>query len=140
MSKFTAFIIIVALRIAYHPSNAQTGLVPFASQSPSPLPSVTNLSHPAKLISFNGSIINKRVFLQWEVSENETADQFEVEKSTDGKNFTIAALVFGTDKPETGNYWFYEKANTKKFYYRIKMITKTRKTEYSQVVEITPDT
>ena len=136
MTKFTAFIIIVALRIGYHPSVAQSDRAPFAS--PSSLSSGTTLLHPAKLIRFNGNISNNRVFLQWEVSENETADMFEVEKSADGKYFTMAALVFGTDKPETDSYWFYEKANTKKFYYRIKAINKNKQTEYSAVIEINP--
>ena len=137
MTKFTAFIFIVALRIVYHPSPAQNEMAPFTN--PSPLSSVTTLLHPAKLINFNGVISSNRVFLQWEVSKNESADQFEVEKSTDGKNFTLAALVFGTDLPETGNYWFYEKAHNKKFYYRIKMINKNRETEYSSVIEINPN-
>jgi hypothetical protein len=137
MTKFAAFIIIVALRIAYQPSNAQPGITPFAN--PSSLSSGTALLHPAKLIRFNGNVSNNRVFLQWEVTENETADQFEVEKSTDGKNFTLAALVFGTDKPERGSYWFYEKANNKKFYYRIKAINKDRQAEYSAVIEINPN-
>ena len=137
MTKFTAFIIIIALRIAYQPSNAQSDRAPFAS--PSSLSSGTALLHPDKLISFNGNISNNKVFLQWEVSENETADLFEIEKSTDGKYFTMAALVFGTDKPETGNYWFYEKANIKKFYYRIKAINKNKQIEYSAVIEINPN-
>ena len=137
MTKLSAFIIIVALRIFYQPSHGQTDVAPFTS--PSPLPSPIASVVPAKLISFNGSISNNRVFLQWQVGENESADQFEVEKSTDGKNFVLAALVFGTDKPETGDYWFYEKANTKRFYYRIKMITKNRKTEYSPVITIHPN-
>ena len=137
MTKFTAFIILVALRIAYQPSIAQTDIAPFAS--PSSFSPGAASSHPAKLLRFNGNISNNKVFLQWEVSENETADMFEVEKSTDGKYFTMAALVFGTDKPETGNYWFYEKANTKKFYYRIKAINKNKQTEYSDVIEINPN-
>jgi hypothetical protein len=137
MTKLTAFVIIIALRIFYHPVAAQPDIVPFAS--PSPVPSTTLVPVPAKLISFNASISNNRIFLQWQVGENESADQFEVEKSTDGKNFVMTALVFGTDKPETGNYWFYEKQHTKTFYYRIKMITKTRKTEYSPVIEVNPN-
>ena len=137
MTKFTAFVIIIALRIVYHPSNAQSDRAPFAS--PSSFSSGAALLHPDKLISFNGHISNNKVFLQWEVSENETADLFEIEKSTDGKYFTMAALVFGTDKPETGNYWFYEKANIKKFYYRIKAINKNKQIEYSAVIEINPN-
>ncbi len=72
------------------------------------------------------------------VGENETADQFEVEKSTDGKTFTLTALVFGTDKPETDKYQFYEKAGDQKILYRIKLINKNRSIEYSDVIEINP--
>jgi hypothetical protein len=90
------------------------------------------------LVSFKGSITNNKVVLQWVVKENETADQFAVEKSTDGTSFTVAALVFGTDKPQTDKYEFYEKANTKKISYRIKLINKNKKTEYSTVIQINP--
>ena len=76
--------------------------------------------------------------LQWIVSENENAAQFEVEKSTDGKNFSMAALVFGTDKTATDNYQFYEKAGKKKVAYRIKIINKNQTIDYSSVIEIDP--
>ncbi|MDZ4794967.1 MAG: hypothetical protein SGI83_11865 [Bacteroidota bacterium] len=137
MIKLTAFVAIIALRIMYQPSNAQAALAPFTS--PSPL-SATRISiTPAKLISVTGSISSQKVVLNWEVNENESADQFEIEKSTDGKNFSIAALVFGTDKPDTGKYQFYEKAGNQKVLYRIKLINKNRQTEYSAVVEINPN-
>ena len=77
--------------------------------------------------------------MNWVVGENETADQFEVEKSLDGKNFTLAALVFATDKRETDTYQFYEKAGNEKVSYRIKLINKNRKTEYSSVIDINPN-
>ncbi len=136
MTKFTAFVIIVALRIMYHPTHAQSDIAPFAS--PTSFSTTTISVTPAKLISLDGSISNHKVVLNWVVGENETADQFEVEKSTDGKNFLMAALVFGTDKPATGNYQFYEKAGNQKVLYRIKLINKNRQTEYSAVVEINP--
>ncbi len=136
MIKFTALVVIVALRIFYQPLPAQNHIAPFAS--PSPLSSTTIALPPAKLISITVSISNNKVILNWEVGDNETADQFEVEKSTDGKNFSMAALVFGTDKQATGNYQFYEKAGNQKVLYRIKLINKNRQTEYSAVVEINP--
>jgi hypothetical protein len=136
MTKFTAFAILVALRIGYHPSIAQNDIAPFASPS---LRSATTFSIvPASLISVNGSISNNKVILNWIVGANETADKFEVEKSTDGKTFTMAALVFGTDKTETDNYMFYEKASKQKILYRIKMINKNQHAEYSSVIEINP--
>ena len=137
MIKSVAFVLIVALRIIYHPSHAQSGIAPFAS--PMPLSTSTISTAPARLISINGSISNSKVILNWVVVENETADQFEVEKSHDGKNFILAGLVFGTDKPETDNYQFYEKAGNQKVSYRIKLINKNRKTEYSPVIEINPN-
>ncbi len=137
MTKFTAFVIIVALRVVYHPSLAQPDIAPFAS--PSTLPTSTISIAPAKLISINGSISNHKMILNWVVNENETADKFEVEKSADGKTFTLAALVFGTDTPETYNYQFYEKAGKKKVLYRIKMINKNQQAEYSAIIEINPN-
>ena len=137
MTKFSAFIIIIALRIVFHPSHAQSDMAPFAS--PSPLPTSTISFSNARLISVEGSIRNKKVILNWVVGQNETADQFEVEKSTDGKTFTLAALVFGTDKPETDNYRFYEKAGKKKILYRIKLINKNQQAEYSAIIEINPN-
>ena len=130
---FTLLITIVCL--FYTPLYSQNPSVPFTT------PSVISSSAPlstAQLVSFKGSITNNKVVLQWVVKENETADQFAVEKSTDGKSFTVAALVFGTDKPQTDKYEFYEKANTKKISYRIKLINKNKKTEYSTVILIDP--
>ena len=72
------------------------------------------------------------------VSENETANLFEIEKSADGKIFSMIGLVFGSEKPDTDNYEFYEKAGNQKLMYRIKLVNKDRQTEYSPVVEINP--
>ncbi len=128
MTKYTLFTIIIALRIGYQPALSQQMSAPFAS------PTTTI----AKLINVSASIENNKVFLDWTVGENETVYQFEIEKSTDGKNFTMAALVFGSDKPATDNYRFYEKADKKKVTYRIKIINKDQQTEYSSAVEVAP--
>jgi hypothetical protein len=76
------------------------------------------------------------MLLQWIVSDNEDVAQFEIEKSNDGKNFTMAALVFGTDKTETDNYMFYEKATRKKMIYRVKIINKDQTVDYSTAILI----
>ena len=136
MTKFTVFVIIVAMRIAYHPAIAQTEPAPFAS--PSPLPASTISIAPAKFMNISGRLINNKIILKWIIGENETAYCFEVEKSTDGKNFSMAALVFGTDKPAIDNYEFYEKAGHQKSLYRIKLINKDKQAEYSSVIEINP--
>ncbi len=132
MTKNLLFVIIVGLRLAYHPETEETGITPFASLS------TINPPAPAKVLSFNASLEENKVVLDWTVSENETAYQFEVEKSTDGKNFSLAALVFSTDKAATDKYQFYEKAGNKKTVYRIKVVNKNQQTEYSSLVEVNP--
>jgi hypothetical protein len=138
MTKFVTLVILVALRLIYHPSYAQSGTAPFAT--PSPFPSSATISQQSsRFSSFKGSLgSSHKILLQWAVKENETTNQFEVERSIDGKNFVMTALVFGTDKPETGNYQFYEKGADKKVSYRIKLISKDQQTEYSPVIEIDP--
>jgi len=91
-----------------------------------------------RLFTIHGKVAENKVVLEWEVGENETADQFEVEKSFDGASFKTAALVFGTDQPAIGNYKMFEKATAKKVYYRVKLLTKSNKTEYSDIIEIDP--
>ena len=137
MIKTAAFILLLALRIGYHPGEGKANIVPFAS--PLPVPSSTLSAPQAKLISFHGFITHKKVVLNWVVEQNETADQFEVEKSTDGKHFILAALVFGTDKTSTGNYQFYEKAGNQKVLYRIRIINKNHQSACSPVIEINPN-
>lgn len=93
---------------------------------------------PAKFVSFNGSLENKKAILQWRVAGNATAERFEVEKSSDSIHFSLAALVFASDIQDTAEYSFYEKVNSKKQFYRVKLINKDRHTEYSPVIGLGP--
>jgi hypothetical protein len=133
MTKHLLFVIIIGLRLAYHPAEAQQSVAPFAS------PTIFSSTVPAKVLSFKASVEENKIILDWIVGENETAYQFEVEKSADGKNFKLAALVFGTDKPQTDQYQFFERAGKTKMLYRIKLVNKDQKTEYSPVVEVNPN-
>ena len=130
MSKFTVFVLIIMLRLFYQPATNQYS-APFASPAPQ-----TTLS--ATFLSFNGSLKNHRVFLEWKVSENETADCFQVEKSTDGASYSLVALVFGTDKLHTDTYPYYETLDKQKTFYRIKLISKNKQITYSRSLTIIP--
>lgn len=136
MSKFIVLVILVALRIVYQPTQV-SGATP-AFENPVLYSACTSVMSGAKVISLNASVRNNKVYVNWAVSENETADLFEVEKSTDGKNFVTAALVFSTDQANTSNYEFYEKAGNRNMVYRIKIIGKDNTTDYSPVVSIRP--
>ena len=135
MNKFSAFVVIIALRIFFHPAPAAANPAPVTNKAAF----YTILGNgSARVISVSGNILGNKIYLNWAVSENESADRFEVEKSTDGKHFKTAALVFGTDKAANDNYQFYEKAGNQLFVYRIKLINKDKKTAYSPVIKISP--
>lgn len=112
---------------------------PVATTSPLPTLAVNKNDSHIKLFNFHGALNGNKIELQWMVNENQEVNQFEIEKSLDGKNFKIAALVFGTDKTNTDSYMFYEKAADKKTSYRIKIIDNNGTTSYSDIIEVSPE-
>jgi hypothetical protein len=133
MAKLYALILIIALRVLDQPSHAQEGNHPFTS----PLNTQAASAKPARFVQVNGSRRDQKVYLEWTVDENETADQFQVEKSTDGRKFSVAAFVFGTDRGNRDTYRFYENVGKEKLVYRIKLINKNKQTGYSAAIVIT---
>ena len=103
---------------------------------PAQLPSTcgSRVPLPVKLTSFQGNMINNKVNLQWAVAENENSDKFELQKSTDGINFNTAALVFSSEKAGTENYTYAEKMSTDKIFYRLRMIDKAERVNYSNIL------
>jgi trimeric autotransporter adhesin len=91
---------------------------------------------PVQLISFHGSVNpGNKIALQWKVSNNKTADQFEVQRSGDGKDYTTVALVFSSEKSDIENYMFYETLTSfEKVIYRLKMIDKNGQVNYSRAL------
>jgi hypothetical protein len=106
------------------------------SLSPARSIAQSSIHAAVRLVNFKATVDNNKVMLQWEATDNGNAYQFEVEKSYDGRNFAMTALVFGTDKTDTDQYMFYEKAGDKKVSYRIKVISKDKQAVYSEVIVI----
>jgi len=90
---------------------------------------------PATILQFDYSIRNERIYLHWTVIDNQAADKFEIEKSTDGgETFKSVALVFGTDKDDWADYKFYEKKKNSRYAsYRIKIIQKDQSIQYHPI-------
>ena len=91
---------------------------------------------PVQLVSFQGNVnASNKISLQWEVSNNKTADQFEVQRSYDGKDFKTVGIVFSSEKMDTENYMFYETISSfDKVMYRLKMIDKSGHINYSRAL------
>jgi hypothetical protein len=91
---------------------------------------------PIHLISFQGNMNkNNKVTLNWTVADNEIANNFEIERSFNGRDFTTVALVFASEKMGTENYMYYETpTNNDKVMYRLKMIDKNHEISYSKIL------
>ena len=91
---------------------------------------------PVELISFNGNINkNNKVFLEWQVVNNEAIDQFEIQRSYDGNEFKTVGIVFSSEEKDREEYLFYETINSfDKAMYRLKMIDKNNKVTYSKTL------
>lgn len=105
---------------AANPFTSATNTIPDTAQ-----PSFTELK---------AAVEKQKVLLNWTVADNQAINLFEIEKSTDGRHFTVAALVFGTDKPAEDQYLFFEKSTGEKVTYRVRMISKSNKVIYSAPV------
>ena len=78
---------------------------------------------------------NNKIVLNWTASSNETISSFEVQRSFDGADFTIAGLVFGTENTGKETFTFYETIkNHNKVYYRLKTNTKDETANYSKIL------
>ena len=62
-------------------------------------------------------------------------NQFEVQRSYDGREFKTIGLVFTSEKISTEEYMFYETIqNYDKVMYRLKMISKNNEVTYSKIL------
>ena len=97
---------------------------------------IINKLLPVHLISFQGNMNkNNKVTLNWTVADNEIANNFEVERSFNGRDFTTVGVVFASEKMGTENYMFYETTSgTDKVMYRLKMIDKNHEVNYSRIL------
>ncbi len=92
---------------------------------------------PIHFIDFSGKTINNKSVLSWSVSENETGNHFEVEKSTDGIQFSTAGVVFTSEKSGVETYRFTDaKELQSTTYYRLKAFNKDNSVSYSKLVKI----
>jgi hypothetical protein len=89
---------------------------------------------PVKLVSFSGSVNKGKAELKWIIAENETAQKFEIQKSTNGTSFTTAAIISGTQKSGDEIYGFSENVSSDKVFYRLKMWDTDSKAEYSRTL------
>jgi hypothetical protein len=90
---------------------------------------------PVKVYNFHGNLSTSRTTLGWTIANNETADRIDVERSTNGRDFISAAVIFTEEKSGTAEYYFKENITlTDKIYYRLKITDKAKQVTYSDLL------
>jgi len=85
------------------------------------------------LKNFKGQVSAGRVHLQWTVVENENNGYFEIERSTDGRNYQAAATLKATARVAVEDYT-HEEVLSNSAYYRLKLVSKSGIRMYSNVL------
>lgn len=82
---------------------------------------------PVELLSFQATLRDKNAILSWTTTNHYNFSHFVVEKSTDARNFTEAAVLFTEENTSSAEYSYKYKDNlqnstAKLVYYRLKMV------------------
>jgi hypothetical protein len=91
---------------------------------------------PLNLIDFTARKTNNGVQLQW-VTESETkTSRFEIERSSDGTNFTKIGEKASKNTSSRNTYFFLDESPLAANYYRLKMVDEDGKYSYSKIVVV----
>ncbi|MFB9865383.1 T9SS type A sorting domain-containing protein [Rufibacter immobilis] len=93
---------------------------------------------PVTMISFTAKVQKDGVQLEWATAAEKNNDFFSVERSTDGKNFSVVGQVKGGGNSNVLlNYGFLDnKSVSGTSYYRLKQVDFDGKFEYSKIIAV----
>ncbi|HET7897331.1 MAG TPA: Ig-like domain-containing protein, partial [Flavisolibacter sp.] len=91
---------------------------------------------PVNISNFSGAVAGNKAQITWSVTQNEEGNYFQLEKSTDGKTFTAAAVVMNTGKSGAETYNFADASQNGAVYYRLKVVNKSAAFFYSRTIAL----
>ncbi len=93
---------------------------------------------PVQLLSFTGQLSGVNTLLQWSTTQQINSDRFELERSLNGSSFIkITSIAASGNSSITNNYSYSDPFEFgAPVYYRLKMIDKNGKFNYSQIIVI----
>lgn len=93
---------------------------------------------PVTGMEFNATANKNNVLLEWKTFTEVNNKGFEIQKSTDGINFSKIAFVNGSQNPSANAYSFTDQnVSNGVNYYRIKQIDKDGRATFSKIVSVT---
>lgn len=93
------------------------------------------LALPVELKAFTATSQDCHIRLEWQTASELNFSHFEIERSTNGRDFTGLGLVHSTANGQGGAYHFLDETAFQQAYYRLKMVDIDGSSEYSKIVE-----
>ncbi|MFA6056822.1 MAG: T9SS type A sorting domain-containing protein [Taibaiella sp.] len=130
----------VTFRIVAWGASGLTGTFYFNSAGTNPTltinGTISSTPLPLTLISFKGQAENNANVLNWVTANEENVASFELERGTNGSSFDkIATLSAKGNNTATNNHYTYKDVDASTTaYYRLKMIDRDDKANYSDIV------
>jgi len=97
---------------------------------------LSTIALPVRLTSFSGSMQEGKAVLSWNVAENESGSQFELEQSSNGTSFSEVAVIMNTSRSGTESYDYSEAMQQDLVYYRLRIINRNGAVNYSNIVRL----
>src|SRR5260221_1167918 len=105
--------------------------------------SVGLIALPLHLLEFNGRLQNGNVLLNWKTENEQNTSHFEIERSTDGRDYTAVGNVAAINQTGVHNYNYTDNNVTTLampvVYYRLKQIDNDGRFTYSRIVTLSVD-
>lgn len=103
----------------------------------------TSIVLPLSLLEFKGQLQNNDALLNWKTSNEQNPAAFELERSTNGTNYTTIATLAAKNLPGTQQYNYRDidvtNLTATVLYYRLKQKDATGKYSYSNIVALPLD-
>jgi len=90
----------------------------------------------AFISNFSADPANSGNHLTWTIASNQAVNSFEIEKSTNGRDFKTIAVLTATEKFNTENYTYADTANSaEKTMYRLRVLIRSSQHDfYSRII------
>jgi hypothetical protein len=96
----------------------------------------TAVALPVTFVSLKAYNKNADIAVEWKVENESNMKHYEVEKATDGINFTKMMTLAAINTGATGYSWLDQHPNVGYNYYRIRSVDVQGKANYTQVVKV----
>jgi hypothetical protein len=88
------------------------------------------------LQSFSAVYADKKIKLQWQAEADNDFSDFELEHSSNGKDFSKLALIFPNGNNSNNYEFVHSNVQTGKHFYRLRMVNLSGKIQYSSVLAV----